>query len=71
MELPTPTDEHIAARTLVPPIYNCGLIDPDDKCCTHPKAVTPECHQWCNRPRLKINEVPSLRFKGLEPNVVV
>lgn len=32
---------------IVIPVLHCGYRDPEDGCCSHPKNITPECHQWC------------------------
>ncbi|MEV5774253.1 phage Gp37/Gp68 family protein [Streptomyces antimycoticus] len=43
------------------PALDCGQVDPDDGCCTHPDNPTPECHRWVNCPA-----APSGRWQGLD-----
>lgn len=35
----------------VRPVRNCEYADPADGCCTHPDAITPECHPWADCPK--------------------
>ncbi|MFE3031537.1 DUF5131 family protein [Streptomyces canus] len=32
------------------PAPGCGRVDPEDGTCTHPDAMTPECHRWADCP---------------------
>lgn len=51
-------------RYLMPrPVTNCPHVDPEDGCCLHPEAFTPECHPGADCPQRGDNPpVPGLHL---------